>query len=117
MYIFTHESENIVPGTQHKAGAVHALEIPYKFNLIQQPGTSGATGMMNISRPESVQAAHNVSEMWSTFARTGRPGAKSQPVWPAYTLDRRATMEINAQCRVVDDPYALERRVWERLDP
>ena len=28
MYLFTHESENTVPGTNHKLGAAHALEIP-----------------------------------------------------------------------------------------
>ena len=37
MYIFTHESDLIIPGTQHKLGAAHALEIPYKFNNVQ-PG-------------------------------------------------------------------------------
>jgi para-nitrobenzyl esterase len=31
MYIFTHESDAIGPGTQHKVGVAHALEIPYKF--------------------------------------------------------------------------------------
>ena len=38
-YIFTYESERMVPGTQHKVGAAHALEIAYKFDLIQ-PGQS-----------------------------------------------------------------------------
>ncbi len=33
MYIFTHESDRIIPGTTHKMGAAHALEIRYKFNL------------------------------------------------------------------------------------
>lgn len=51
-----------------------------------------------------------------TFARSGRPAAEGQPAWPAYTTDRRATMDIDAQCRVVDDPYAAEREMWERLD-
>jgi para-nitrobenzyl esterase len=118
MYIFTHESENIVPGTQHKVGAAHALEIPYKFNLVQPAGgqETAASGMMTISRPESIKTAHNMSEMWSTFARTGRPAAKDQPAWPTYAFERRATMEINAQCRVVEDPYALERRMWEQME-
>jgi para-nitrobenzyl esterase len=55
--------------------------------------------------------------MWSTFARTGHPGAKGQPKWPEYTLQERATMEINALCTVVDDPYSLERKLWETLEP
>ena len=124
MYIFTHESDVLIPGTKHKMGAAHALEIPYKFNLVQ-PASQGQNAeakghepdMMAISDPDSIKAAHNMSEMWSNFARTGHPGAKGQPTWPAYTTEKRATMEINAQCKVVDDPYGPERAVWEKLEP
>lgn len=115
MYIFTHESEAIVPGTQHKVGAAHALEIPYKFYNIQ-PEEARGKGMMVVSGPASIKAAHNMGEMWSTFARTGRPAAKGQPAWPAYTTEKRSTMEIDTQCRVVDNPYAEERSLWERLE-
>lgn len=72
--------------------------------------------MMDTS-PDSVKTAQNMSQMWSTFARTGHPGALGQPAWPAYNTQTRATMEINAQCKVFDDPFGLERRLWERLEP
>jgi para-nitrobenzyl esterase len=121
MYIFMHESDLIVPGTQHKLGAAHALEIPYKFNNIRP--AEGAhrdspmrMDMMSDSRPSSVRAALNMSEMWSTFARTGHPGAKGQPYWPPYDIDKRPTMEIDTECKVVDDPFGMERRMWEKLD-
>ncbi len=124
MYIFTHESDMLIPGTQHKLGSAHALEIPYKFNIVSPAGQDQNSeanrpgpNMMAISDPDSVQTAHNMSEMWSTFARTGHPDAKGQPKWPAYTTEKRATMEINAQCTVVDDPYSLERKLWENLEP
>jgi para-nitrobenzyl esterase len=117
MYVFTHESESLVPGTDHKMGAAHALEIPYKFNLVQPQDPAGGGGMMAIKSPDDVKAASNMSEMWSTFARTGRPGAKGQPDWPAYTTARRATMEINAQCKVVEDPNSAERKMWQQLEP
>ena len=117
MYIFKHENPALIPGTQHKMGTPHAMEISYKFNNIQANGGAGGAGLMSISRPESIKAAHNMSELWSTFARTGRPAAKGQPVWPPYTPERRSTMEIDAECTVVDDPYPLERGLWERLDP
>ncbi len=107
-YIFTHESDAIVPGTQHKVGAAHAQEITYKFNNVRPDGAGG---------PDAVKAAHNMSEMWSTFARTGRPAAKGQPAWPAYTTAKRATMEINRDCKIVNDPYTLERKLWDKLDP
>ena len=120
-YIFTHESNRLVPGTQHKVGAAHAAEIPYKFYNVQRAGQQGANpagGLLSsVSGPESEKAAHNMAEMWSTFARTGHPAAKGQPDWPAYTTDKRSTIEIDAECKVVDNPYRLEREVWERLDP
>jgi para-nitrobenzyl esterase len=129
MYIFTHESDRLIPGTQHTMGAAHAMEIQYKFNNIPRPRLASPPalpqnaapnapqggGMMGDERPSSIQAAHNMSEMWSTFARTGHPGAKGQPAWPAYTTQKRTTMEIDAQCKVVEDPYSPERRVWERM--
>jgi para-nitrobenzyl esterase len=117
MYVFTHESENLVPGTDHRIGAAHALEIPYKFNLVQPQDPAGGGGMMAIRSPEDVRAASNMSEMWSTFARTGRPGAKGQPEWPAYTTARRATMTIDVQCKVVDDPNGTELKMWRQLEP
>lgn len=122
-YIFTYESQRIVPGTQHKVGAAHALEIAYKFDLIQPSETTPdmdpkitATRTMMDTGAESVKTAVNMSQMWSAFARTGKPAAKGQPDWPAYDTKRRSTMLINAECKVVDDPFALERSLWEHLD-
>jgi para-nitrobenzyl esterase len=123
-YIFTYESQRIVPGTQHKVGAAHALEIAYKFDLIrpdertsaQDPQQTATRTMMDTS-PESVETAENMSQMWSTFARTGKPGAKGQQEWLAYDTTRRATMLINAECKVADDPFGLERSLWERMEP
>lgn len=117
MYIFMHESDLIVPGTQHKLGAAHALEIPYKFNNIGVHRESPMPmDIMSDTRASSVQTALNMSEMWSTFARTGHPAAKNQPYWRAYDTEKRATMEIDAECKVVDDPFSLERTLWEKLD-
>jgi para-nitrobenzyl esterase len=130
LYIFQHASSFLIPGTQFKMGTPHAMEIPYKFYNVQpaapragnagQEGANagrGGGGLMSISDPEAVKAAHNMAEMWSTFARTGHPAAKGQPEWPAYTTETRATMEIDTECNVVNDPYGLERKLWERLDP
>ncbi len=121
-YIFTYESQRMVPGTQHKVGAAHALEIAYKFDLIepeekQADPAQTATRTVMDTGPASVKTAENMSQMWSTFARTGKPGAKGQPDWPAYDTTRRATMMINAECKVADDPFRLEREFWERLEP
>lgn len=115
-YLFVHESDYIIPGTSHKFGAGHATEIPYKFNNIDVVKALGGGGFIGANATSSA-AAHNMSELWATFARTGHPGAHGQQNWPAYDLTNRATMEIDAKCRVVNNPFGKERELWEKLKP
>jgi para-nitrobenzyl esterase len=126
MYVFVHPSNFIVPGTNYPIGAGHSLEIPYKFDNIhaevapnsKAPGPyEHLLGMETVygTDPERDKTAHTMSEMWATFARTGHPGAKGQPNWPAYTPEVRATMMIDATCRVVNDPWGEERKLWRGL--
>jgi para-nitrobenzyl esterase len=127
MYVFVHQSNFIVPGTNYPIGAGHSLEIPYKFDNVhaevapnsKAPGPyEHLLGMETVygTDPNRDKTAHNMSEIWATFARTGHPGAKGQPAWPAYTAEVRATMMIDAECRVVDDPWGKERRLWRSLN-
>ena len=123
MYCFTHKSQRLIPGTHHVFGAAHASEIPYKFDNVPEPRTGDPAttqprfAIMADSRPSSLQTAHNMSQMWSSFARTGHPAASGQPEWPAYTVPRRATMFIDSECKVADDPGPLERELWQQIIP
>jgi para-nitrobenzyl esterase len=116
MYMFTHESNLIVPGTNHRLGAAHATEIWYKFDNVDVEGPNDPTRPSLIGTdPDRKKTASNMSEMWATFARTGHPGAKGQPTWPAYTLQKRATMMIDVQCKPEEDPFGQERVLWDSL--
>jgi para-nitrobenzyl esterase len=53
----------------------------------------------------------------SLFGRDGHPDAPHVPQWPAYTLTSRATMWIDARCRVVNDPDRTERLFWANREP
>lgn len=123
MYCFDHLSKRLIPGTHHIYGAAHAGEIVYKFDNVPSPDTGSPQmrfrggNVFGSADKSSLETAHNMSEMWSTFARTGRPAAKGQPAWTPYTTGKRATMFIEAQCKVVDDPGKLEREVWDKVDP
>lgn len=55
-----------------------------------------------------------MSTLWAGFARTGVPQAEGVVEWPAYDLETRPTMWIDAECRSVDDLDAEEREVWDR---
>jgi para-nitrobenzyl esterase len=109
MYRFSYESEvPVAPTINYPMKSPHAMEMAFKFN---HPENSRNTG----NRPERFQAARNMSEAWATFAKTGDPSFDGIPRWPAYTMERRATMILNAQCEVIDDPDREERLLWKEV--
>jgi para-nitrobenzyl esterase len=84
-------------------GAVHALEVPFVFDTL----SPDAPLFGQLLGPDPPQAlADTMHAAWVSFARAGDPG------WPAYDLERRATMRFDTPCRVVEDPRAWERELW-----
>jgi len=61
------------------------------------------------------KVARNMSELFTNFAKTSHPAAKCAPEWPVDTTGKRATMQIDAECKVVNDPFAQERAKWQNL--
>ena len=109
MYQFAYESEvPVAPGVPYPQKAAHAMEMAFKFD---HPETIAEAGQ----RPERFKAAHNMSAAWAAFARSGNPNHPGIPSWPAYDARRRATMRLDAECRVVDDPFREERLLWQQL--
>lgn len=104
-YILDYRAPDVVPGTDYPEGSPHASDIAMKFDTAAQFGPK---------HPERLQTARNMSSLWANFARTGVPSAAAQPAWPAYTLERRETMIIDARCRVELDPEREDRLFWDK---
>lgn len=54
-----------------------------------------------------------ISDTWLAFARYGDPNNSALPPWPAYTLDKRATMILGSSPHVVNDPLREVRLRWD----
>ena len=107
MYMFVYETETpAAPGVSYPAKAAHATEIPFKFNHPESAASK---------RPERFRVARNMSRAWASFARSSNPNHDEIPNWPAYTLETRATMFLDAVCKVVNDPNREERLLWQQL--
>ncbi len=52
---------------------------------------------------------------WVSFIRGGLPQHEHLPAWPAYDLQQRATMILDYDSRVVDDPGGRERLLWDGI--
>jgi carboxylesterase 2/para-nitrobenzyl esterase len=82
-------------------GAAHAVEIPFVFDTLRQ----GTQHILGAEPPQAL--ADTMHRAWVDFATTGDPG------WPEYQLDRRRTMHFDVVPKVVDDPMARARALWQ----
>ena len=51
-------------------------------------------------------------EVGRAFIRAGTPADAGLPAWPCYEPGRRATMLLDLESRVVDDPDGALRELW-----
>jgi para-nitrobenzyl esterase len=96
-YVFAHD----LPPQDFVLKAPHTAEIPYIMNNVKEaPLFAGATDA-------DLALGRMMSATWVNFARTGNPnGAEGLPQWPAFDADKRTTMFLNNESKVVEQPYA-----------
>jgi carboxylesterase type B len=99
MYEFAWRS----PQFNGRLGACHGLDIPFVFDTL----VDGTETLWGPAPPQSLADAMHGE--WVRFATTGRCS------WPAYDLDRRATMRFDVTCEVVEDPRPAARALWEQF--
>lgn len=101
MYLFTWAS----PVFDGLLKSCHALELPFMWDALDQPGLSMLTG----DGEERQAIADDMHAAWIAFARTGNPG------WDAYDLDRRATRRFDVEPGIMEDPMGDERELWKTI--
>ena len=107
-YLFTWPS----PAFGGALGSCHALEIPFAWNTLEHGMSQLFCGPPDDGSRRLAAIMH---EAWANFARTGVPAAAGLPEWPTYDSRRRATMILDAECRVEEDPGRTDREAWEGL--
>ena len=83
---------------------MHALEIAFAFDTLGEDVPLLGPLLGDDPPQELADAMHAA---WVSFATDGDPG------WPRCDLGHRATMRFDTTSRVVDDPRAWERALWQ----
>lgn len=97
-YLFTWP----VPGLGGRMGACHAVDVPFVFDNLDQPGLPMLIG----TGDEQIRLARRLSEAWRGFAAGDDP-------WPRLEPTRRTIVfDGSAEDTVLDDPHAGERAAW-----
>jgi para-nitrobenzyl esterase len=117
LYNFGYKSEKKIPDTDYPMGTPHAMDISFKFNneIPPRDGSQPKESFFGGNKPERFIASHNFAELWTTFARTGKPAAKGAPDWPAYNLKDRACMRIDTKCEVLNNRFSQELAMWRSI--
>jgi para-nitrobenzyl esterase len=104
-YMFTWPS----PAFSGALGACHALELPFVFNTLSYPGFKIFVG----KSPDLNAISYKMMDAWIAFARSGNPNNESIPQWPSYNVEKRSTMLINTEFKVVENLLDKERAAWD----
>lgn len=103
-YIFTWPSPLV-------KGACHSVEIPFVFGTVDLPGMKYLVG----KGPEVKTLSERIMDTWIAFARNGNPNHGNIPEWSEYNAEKRATMMMGKEFKVVNAPFEKERVAWEDL--
>ena len=106
VYMYSFEWETPVQNGRLKAP--HALDVPFTFDTIDLTNATDRSA-----------AAHTLSatmaETWAAFAHSGVPAHPKIPNWTAYDLKSRATMMLDAEWRIENDPRGETRQLWQTI--
>jgi len=102
-YIWTQAS----PGFGGKFGATHGIDVGPTFHAYDAPVNGGG--------PEAKLMADRMAATWIAFARTGNPNNPAIPNWPVFDSDKRATMMVDLEMKVENDPRSEQRQLWDML--
>ncbi len=91
-----------------RLGAPHALDVPFTFDTLEFTNATDRS-------PGAHALAATMATAWTAFARDGVPRAEGMPDWPVFRLEDRATMVLDAPCRVAHDPGREARLLWEEI--
>ncbi|WP_202094540.1 carboxylesterase/lipase family protein [Sphingomonas aliaeris] len=89
-----------------RRGAFHCIDVPLVFGTVDAKGA----GVGDTADVRAVSRA--LQDRFIAFARTGNPAVRGAVEWPTYTLPGRATLIVDVESRVADDPRGWQRELF-----
>ncbi len=106
-YLFTWETSV----NNGQLGACHALELPFVFNTLEEPGMEVLVG----NAANTGDLCENMMDAWLSFAHSGNPNHDGIPDWPTYDKKSRATLLFGKEFKIANALFDKEREVWDGL--
>lgn len=94
--------------------AIHGIDLPFTFGAVDYPTAwdpADSQAIREAADPhgDRYRLAEQTMKAWGAFAHTGDPSTATLK-WPAFDLESRATMHLDRQSQVVNDPRPFARK-------
>ncbi|MEJ7599231.1 MAG: hypothetical protein WKG01_15095 [Kofleriaceae bacterium] len=106
--VYMYRCDGASPAMGGKLGAAHGIELPFVWNALDLPFSTLLLGEVASLRP----FAAAIHATWCAFIKSGTPADGGLPAWPRYDRARRATMLLDLESHVADDPDGTLRELW-----
>jgi para-nitrobenzyl esterase len=103
------------PDFAELGGAFHGAEFGFFFKMMGSP-VPGSTSINYGGAPDHLEVQAAAHSAFMAFVLNGDPNNGDIAKWPRYTLDERATMLIDSECRIENDPDSELRQLYENVD-
>ena len=98
------------PAMNGALGAAHGMDLPFMWNKLDLQASQLLIGGDTAGAQPLATLMHDT---WAAFVKTGEPHGGGLPAWPRHDNERRPTMLLDRECRVVDDPDREHRVLWD----
>jgi para-nitrobenzyl esterase len=88
---------------------ISGMDMPYQFETLGRGEVVPTEGK---NKSEDFALSRMIHTSFVNFIKGGAPSAAGLPAWPTYDLPRRATMILNYQSKIENDPLKEERVLW-----
>jgi para-nitrobenzyl esterase len=113
--VFQYEFAWPTPVLDGVLGACHAVEIPFPFGNLDQPGVRDMVGADLEHEAGRQLVQQQCRQAWGAFVRDGAPASAALPPWPRYDPAGRAVMMIGPDPSVIRDPHGARLDQWADL--
>lgn len=97
------------PGGRFAGHSPHALDLPFTFDHLADPGFKAFFGLSAADQP----MADAMHQAMVRFVHDGRPAAPGLPIWERYEATTRQTVIWNRAPTLESDPDRAERLLWQ----
>jgi para-nitrobenzyl esterase len=105
VYVYRFDRKVPATGEYAKYGAFHTAEVAYAYDNLRFINHE-----LRPLEPADEKIAHDMSNYWANFVKTGNPNGKGLPKWPLFETKEQQIMVIgtNTGARPLPDATALD---------